>query len=161
MLGSKFTKFFSYLKQQIGFSSNFASLFSVIKHNSSVPSLYKREQLKSEVLHFDGLLLPKSYKVLSKFQKSTKSYLSWHWRVMQNLKKNWLVVSDMTWGICWSFIQPLKSWRFNFDGLFLSKVYKVWAKKNEQKETDLVVLKMAWGIGRNFIRALKSLKNCT
>ena len=64
--------------------------------------------------------------------------------------------------------------KFHFDGLFLSKVYEVWAKKNtgvifhdtEQWcriwiNLDLVVSKMAWGIGWTFIRALKSLKNCT
>ena len=36
VLGSKFTKFLSFLKQHIGFSSNFASLFSIIRYNSSV-----------------------------------------------------------------------------------------------------------------------------
>ena len=33
VLRSKFTKFLSFLKQQISFSSNFASLFSVMRHN--------------------------------------------------------------------------------------------------------------------------------
>ena len=32
-----------------------------------------------------------------------KSYLSWHWRLAQNLKKNWLVVCKMTAGI-WQFL---------------------------------------------------------
>ena len=36
VLGSKPTKFFSVLKQQVCFSSNFASIFSVIRDNSSV-----------------------------------------------------------------------------------------------------------------------------
>ena len=36
MLGSKFPKFLSVLKQQISFSSNFSSIFSVMRHNSSV-----------------------------------------------------------------------------------------------------------------------------
>ena len=35
VLGSKFTKFLSFLKQ-IGFSSNFVSFFSIMKHDSSV-----------------------------------------------------------------------------------------------------------------------------
>ena len=34
MLISNFTKFLSFLKQQIGFSSHFTSLFSVMRHNS-------------------------------------------------------------------------------------------------------------------------------
>ena len=32
-------------------------------------------------------------------KKSTKGYISWHWRVMQNLEKNWPVGWKMTWGI--------------------------------------------------------------
>ena len=36
----------------------------------------------------DGFLLSKAYKVLD--EKVQKSYLSWHWRVMQSLQKNWL-----------------------------------------------------------------------
>ena len=49
-------------------------------------------------------ILSKSYKVSVK--KVQKSYLKWHWRVMQSLKKNWLVVSNITWG---TYYQPLKS----------------------------------------------------
>ena len=49
----------------------------------------------------------KSYKVSTK--KIQKTYHSSHWRMMQNLKKNWLVVSNATWGIWWIFTQPLKS----------------------------------------------------
>ena len=41
-------------------------------------------------LHFDWSLLCKVYNVWPK--KVQRSYISWHWRVMQNLKKNWLVV---------------------------------------------------------------------
>ena len=32
-------------------------------------------------------------------RKVQKSYAWWHWRLMDNLKKNWLVLSKMTWGI--------------------------------------------------------------
>ena len=58
----------------------------------------------------------------------------------------------------------------HFDGLFLSKVYKIWPKKIQRgylswhwtvtQNHDLVVSKMAWGIGWTFIKALKNLKNC-
>ena len=87
------------------FSSNFASLFRVIRYNSSMlfqlkfyilstKSAYDSTNSvkfhvtsqKFEILHFDGLLLSKSYTVLAK--KVQKSYLSWHWRVMDRLKKN-------------------------------------------------------------------------
>ena len=48
-------------------------------------------------LHFDWSILCKVYNVWPK--KVLRSYISWHWRVMQNLKKNWLAVWKMTWGI--------------------------------------------------------------
>ena len=56
------------------------------------------KHLKSlQNLDFDWSSLCKVYNVWPK--KVQRSYLSWHWRMMQNLKKNWLVVSKMTWRI--------------------------------------------------------------
>ena len=57
---------------------------------------------KSENLHFDLVLLSIACKVSVK--KVKKSYLSWHWRVIRNLKKNWLFVWTMTWRIWWILI---------------------------------------------------------
>ena len=54
---------------------------------------------KSASLHFNGLLLCKAHKFLD--EKFQKSYVSWQWRVMQGLKKNWLLVPKMAWGIWW------------------------------------------------------------
>ena len=62
---------------------------------------------KSKNLHFDGLLLSKAYKDLD--EKVQKSYVSWHWRVMQSLKKNWLLVPKMTWGIWWILMRAVAS----------------------------------------------------
>ena len=62
---------------------------------------------KSENLQFDGLLLSKAYKVLD--EKVQKSYVSWHWRVMQSLKKNWLLVPKMAWGIYWILMRAVAS----------------------------------------------------
>ena len=57
--------------------------------------------------------------------KSTEGYLSWHWRVIKNLKKSWLVVWKMTSGIWQIFTRALKSlWDFN--GIHLSEVEHVW-----------------------------------
>ena len=42
-------------------------------------------------------------------KKVQRSYLSWHWMVMQNLKKNWLVVWKMIWGIWQIFTRALQS----------------------------------------------------
>ena len=79
--------------------------------------------------HFDALLLSKVYIVWAK--KVQSSYLSWHWRVIQNLVRNQLLVSELTWGIWQILTWALKSLKnFNFNGLLLNKkVYIVWAKK--------------------------------
>ena len=50
--------------------------------------------LKSEKLYFDGFLLYKAYNVSAR--KCQRNYVSWHWKVMQNLKENWLVAWKMT-----------------------------------------------------------------
>ena len=41
--------------------------------------------------------------------KVQRSYLSWHWRDMQILKKNWLVVWKKTWEIWQIFTRTLES----------------------------------------------------
>ena len=62
---------------------------------------------KSENLHFDVLLLSIAYKVSAK--KVQKNYLSWHWKEIQTLKKNWLFVWKMTWGIWWTLTRAVES----------------------------------------------------
>ena len=52
---------------------------------------------KSTNLHFDWILLSKAYKYWD--EKVQKTYVSWHWRVMPSLKKNWLLIPKMTWRI--------------------------------------------------------------
>ena len=72
-------------------------------------------------LHFDWPLLCKVYNVW--LRKAQRRCVSWHSRVMQNLKKNWLVVWKMTWGIWQIFIRTLESNKIGtFMGSFLSKV---------------------------------------
>ena len=46
-------------------------------------------RMSQKMLHFNGLLLTKVYNVWAK--KVQKSYVWWHWRLMQNLKENWLL----------------------------------------------------------------------
>ena len=60
---------------------------------------------KSQNLHFDGVPIPKEYKALTK--KLQRSYVSSHWTVMQNLKKNLLVVAKMIWEIWQIFMKAL------------------------------------------------------
>ena len=93
VLRSKYNKFLFLKQKKVSYQSR-----NLVKlHESS---------RKSEILYFDWFLLSKSYKALA--QKVQKSYLSWHWRVMQSLKRHWLVVSNTTWGIWWIFTQPHK-----------------------------------------------------
>ena len=49
---------------------------------------------KSEKLYIDGLFLSRANNVsVRKFQRN---YVSWHWKVMQNLKENWHVAWKIT-----------------------------------------------------------------
>ena len=74
-------------------------------------------------LHLDWSLSFEVYNAWS--GKAHRSYLSWHWRVMQNLKKNWLVVWKITWKIWKIFIKALDSVKIGtFMGSFCPK-YKM------------------------------------
>ena len=57
---------------------------------------------KVQKFHSNGLFLSKVYEVWAK--KKERSYLSWHWTVMQNLRNPDIVVSKMAWRIGWTFI---------------------------------------------------------
>ena len=92
------------------------SLFSVMRDNPSVPfqlklyiiwaiQTFDSSREISPSLYFDRFLLFKVYKI--SFKKVHRSYVLWHWRVMQNLKKNQFVVSKMT-RIWWILITALK-----------------------------------------------------
>ena len=66
-----------------------------------------KNDLFQKHLHFHWFLLCKVFKVWPK--KVQRSYLSWQQRVIQNLKKNWLVVWKMKWGIWQIFTRVLES----------------------------------------------------
>ena len=90
----------------------------------------------SENLHFEGLLLSITYKV--SIQKVQKSYLLWHWRVFQTLKKNWLFVwkNDMRNFVNFSMSSG-KSEDLHFAVWYLSSLY--FCRKNvifELKNTE-------------------------
>ena len=126
VVGWKSTKFLMpYLKPHVSFSLKFSSLFNVMRDKSSVLffaetfyDFYKRSPPKCNIsdfwllgkispnLYFDRLLLLKFYKILAK--KVQRSYVSWYWRVVQNLKKNQFFVSKMT-RIWLILIRALKS----------------------------------------------------
>ena len=103
---------------------------------------------KSENLHFDVLLLSIAYKISAK--KVQKSYLSWHWRVIQNLKKNWIFVWKMTWVVWWILMQAVESLEiFTLMGYFCRKFVMFELKKYRQ----FVSWKVTYGF-KNDIRNL-------
>ena len=166
----------SCLKLQVSFSLNCASLFSVMRGNSSVlfkPKLYMswtkeaHQSAKFQTfncsrkspsnLYFDRLLLLKVYKIIVK--KVQRSSASWPWRVVQNLKKNWFFVSKMTriWWILTQAVGSLK--KFHLDWFLLCKAFNVcprklkrsyiswyWRLVSNLKKNWLVVWKMTWEI---------------
>ena len=69
-------------------------------------------------LYFNGLLLIKVYNVWAK--KIQRGYLSWHWRVMPNLKNNWIVLPKMTWRILQIFTRALQDMEI---GTFMRSFY--------------------------------------
>ena len=110
--------------------------------------------------------------ILFELKKVQRGYLLWHWRVMQNLKRNWLVLWKLTWEI-WSILtQALESLKnFHFNVLLLSKVYIVWANKVQRsylswhwrviqnlERNQLAVSKLTWEIWQILTWALESLK---
>ena len=119
---------------------------------------------KSQNRDLDDILFPRNENVWD--GNLQRSYVSWKWRMMQNLKWNWLVSSKETWGIWWILTWALKSFKnLNYYGLRLTKVY-VWAEKVERSyvwwywilmqnlmENWLVLSKMTWGFLQIFTRA--------
>ena len=60
--------------------------------------------------------------------------------MMQSLKKNWLVVSNMHEEFGGFEPNYPKVWKFLFDGLFLSKVYKQGLSYKNKKELFFMTL---------------------
>ena len=173
----------SYLKPQVSFSLNFASLFSVMRYNSSVLfswnfiwfgqkgfCYFDLSTQNSQNFHFDWFLLCKLFNVWSK--NIQRSYLSWHWRVMQNLKKNWLVAWKMTWGIWQIFtraleVSKLELWRAPFAqsrkcmSLKFTEELCVMTMKNDAKFEEELTCRFKIDMGNWWILTwtLESLKN--
>ena len=81
-----------------------------------------------KVLHFDVRLFSIAYKVSAK--KVQKNYLSWHWKKIQTLKKNWLFVWKMTWEIWWTLIQAVESLKiYTLMGYFCRKYVRFELRK--------------------------------
>ena len=77
---------------------------------------------KSQNWDFDGILLSKVQNVPASNLQG--SYLSRQGKKMQNLKRNWLVVSKLIWGFWWILTRALENLKsLHFNGLPLTKVY--------------------------------------
>ena len=175
-----------------------------MRHNSSIrfgwnfiyfqqnePKFYMSSR-KSEILHFDGFLLSKSYKISAKklslmtlksdakFEK--KTHLWFHkWQQFGEFRPEHSKFSKLPHGFKYemrnlmSFHPTTQTSENLFSmGSFCPKY--TWFEQQKYRgvifhdteqwckiwiNPDLVVSQMAWGIGWTFIRAQKSLKNCT
>ena len=95
---------------------------------------------KSEKLNFYWVFLSKIENVWA--YNLQKSYVSWKWRMMQKLKKTWLVNSKLTGRTCWFFTRALENLKYlHFNGLLLTKVYNAWTKKSTE-ELFLIALQI-------------------
>ena len=84
---------------------------------------------KSPNWDLDGSLLSKVENVWA--LNLLGSYVSWQWRMMKNLKRDWLVSSKLTWWIWQIVAGTLKNLKnLHFNRLLLTKVNNIWAKKS-------------------------------
>ena len=91
-------------------------------------SKFSPEHLKVSKLGFWWDPLIQSYKSMSLKSKEEWCHDHEEWR--KNLKRNWLAISNLTWGISQILTQALESLKnFVFNVLLLRKLYIVRAKK--------------------------------
>ena len=90
--------------------------------------------------NFDVILLSKVENLWA--QNLRGKFVSWQWRTIQNLKKNWLFSWKLTWRIwqilTWALENPKN---LHFNRLLLTKVCNAWAKKSIE-ELCLMALKL-------------------
>ena len=84
---------------------------------------------KCQNWYFHGILLSKVEN--ARATNLLRHYKWWHWRMMKNLKKNWLVVSKLTQGIWRILTWELESLKiYTLMGCFWPNyIHNVWAKK--------------------------------
>ena len=67
--------------------------------------------------------------IMFDLKKVQRSYFWWHWRLLQNVKENWLVLSKMTWRIWQVFVH----WMKNSDFISDSKMVELNQNKNSKQ----------------------------
>ena len=70
------------------------------------PSTQKSQKICTLIVHFW-----QKY-IMFELKKVQRSYVWLNWRLMQNLKENWIVLSKMTWKISQIFVHRLKNSNF-------------------------------------------------
>ena len=111
-------------KRDIKFREESTCRFKIDLRNLTNSDLSTRESLKN--LHFHLFLLCKVFHVWPK--KVQRSFLLWHWWVMQNLKKKMTCGLENDMMNLANFHQSTrKCQNWDFDGILLSKVENVWA----------------------------------
>ena len=96
------------------------------------------EHLKiSKICTFDALPLTKLCNFWVK--KVQRSYVWWHWTLIQNLKENWLLLSKMTWGIWEIFTRGLESLKI---GILMGFFCLKWKMYELEIYRELIVLTM-------------------
>ena len=111
---------------------------------------------KCQNWNFDGILLPKVENVWP--WNLQRSYVSWQWRMIKKLKRNWLVVLKLTWGTSQILTQALKSVNnLCFNWLLVTKVYIVWSAKVQRSYLswhwrDMPIFRKNWlcGLKKDF-----------
>ena len=80
----------------------------------------------SKICTLMGCLWPKY--VMFELRKEQRSYVWWHWIMMQSLKENWFVLSKMTWGIWEISNRAIESLEIGTSmGFFYPNLENVWA----------------------------------
>ena len=93
--------------------------------------------------------------IMFKLKKVSRSYVWLHWRLMQNLKENWLVISKIAWRILQIFVHKLK----NRDFIWENKIAELNLKKEKFKTTRSTKcnVKSLFYLGNKWIAQLTKL----
>ena len=92
---------------------------------------FHQSAIKSKNWNFDGILLFKAEN--SWTWNLQRSYVSWQWRMMQNLKCKWLNVLIFTWEILRSLIQKLERLKY-FNFFYCNNIYTKRVDKKKLNE---------------------------
>ena len=119
-------------------------------------------------LYYDKFLFLKVYKISAK--RAQRKYVSWHWRVKQNLKKKTQINCFKNEKKLVNFDPSIQK-NLHFDWSLSCKVYNVWSKNLQKsylskqgrvmqnlKKNLLVGWKMTCGIWEIFTWTLRSVK---